>query len=195
MPLAAARDRRQPARLKPARRFHFRAALYGRLDAHLWHKTRFFGAACVTNRILGQLGSVTGSLLCSVETQHWLATTGALLERRNLAIASAVASGALTGPSLDGRIVAIEQSVVEEALQSPGAAVIYPRIKSELNALLNHRCPAAWLHLRPEVSWYRRVLAGVRTGLDSPLDFSSQAHREAIGMALIAALRRADRPH
>jgi hypothetical protein len=40
--------------------FQRRAALYGRLDACLRHKTRFFGAAAVTNRVLGHMVSRTG---------------------------------------------------------------------------------------------------------------------------------------
>jgi hypothetical protein len=170
--------------------FQRRAALYGRLDAHLHHKTRFFGAACVTNRVLGHMASHTGHFLCSDDTYKWLLATGALLETTNIAIAKAVASGRLTGPSLDGRIVSIEQSIVEEALQSARTAQRYPRLLSELNAHLNS-CAAGWMHFWVEVRWYSRVLSAVRETLASPIEFAAQAHREAIGLALIAALQRA----
>jgi hypothetical protein len=173
-----------------ARLFQRRAALYGSLDDSLRHKTRFFGAASVTNRVLGHMASRTGHLLCSDDTFKWLLATGALLETANIAIAQAVASGRLAGPSLDGRIVSIEQSIVEEALQSARTAQRYPRLLSELNAHLNG-CSAAWIHFRDEVRWYSRVLSVVRETLASRIEFAAQAHREAIGLALIATLQRA----
>jgi hypothetical protein len=173
-----------------ARPFELRAARYGQWDARLRHVTRFFGAACMTNRVLGYVGSRAGQLLCSEDTCRWLAGTGALLEAENVAIADALYRGRLGGPSLDARIVSIEQGIVEAALQAASGSPHHSRLLAELNAHLNYGCSAARMHFNSGVRWYSRVLSAVRAELAGPLDFAVQGHREAIGLALIARLRR-----
>jgi hypothetical protein len=193
-PPLSIRERRGRARKEmlsaAARRFQRRAQLYAALDSRLQSQTRFFGAACVTNRMFGHLialgRAITDANLCV----GWLLDMGASLETTNRSIAEAVLTGRLAGPALDQRIVSIEQSAVERSLQSAKAAQAYPAVLPALDALLNHQSWISTLHFSSAVRWYRRVLAGVRHELQSPIEFGRQLHREKIGMALITALRR-----
>jgi hypothetical protein len=63
-----------------------------------------------------------------------------------------------------------------------------------LDALLNHQSWISTFYCSAAVRWYRRVLAGVRHELKSPIEFARQRHREKVGMALISALRREEAP-
>jgi hypothetical protein len=175
-----------------ARRFRRRAQLYGALDARLYARTRFFGAACVTNRALGHLTLLGGALADADLCADWLLDLGASLETVNRSIAEAVRTGRLAGPALDEQIVSIEQSAVERSLQSAMEARgnTYRKVLPALDAILNHQSWISTLHFSSAVRWYRRVLAGVRHELQTPIEFARQLHREKIGMALIAALRR-----
>jgi hypothetical protein len=176
-----------------AGQFQSRARLYAALDSRLQSKTRFFGAACVTNRVLAHwasMGAVAHAGLCA----DWLSELGAALESVNRSIAAAVHNGDLTGPELDERIVFIEQSVVETSLRRARASQTqaYLNVLPALDALLNHESWLSAWHFSPAVRWYRRVLAGAREELRSPFEFARQCHREKIGMALIVALRRGE---
>lgn len=176
------------------KRFQHRARLYGALDSRLRSKTRFFGAACVTNRVLGLLASVGSATvhgdLCACA--DWLSDLGASLETVNCAIADAVCSGRLTGLALDKRIVSLEQWVVEQSLEGARSSrtAVYFEVLPALDALLNQQGWLSILHFSSTVRWYRRVLSQVRDELRSPIEFARQAHREKIGLALIGALRR-----
>lgn len=178
--------------LAAARGFQHRARFYGALDSRLRSKTRFFGAACVTNRVLGHLASIGSGVPHGATCAAWLAELGASLERVNRSIAEAVHQGRLTGPALDERIVAIEQSAVEQSLErsKTSGTCAYFAVLPALDGLLNHQSWISTLHFSPAVRWYRRVLTGVRNELRSPIEFARQRHREQIGMALISALRR-----
>jgi hypothetical protein len=187
------RDR--PPRLGcPAWSFQCRAALYARLDTHLRQKTRFFGAAFMTNRVLGYLVSARSGLSISEATCDWLARLGGALETANLDIARALDDLSLEGPSLDGAIVSREQSIVADALDTARIAQpgFHSRMLSELDILLNQRHWTALLRLNSDVYWYCRILSAVREQLACPIEFGSRRHRETIGMALIANLRRED---
>lgn len=183
---------RKAAMSTAAGRFRRRAQLYGALDARLYARTRFFGAACVTNRVLGHLTSLGGALSDADLCAAWLLDLGASLETVNRSIAEAVHAGRLAGPALDEQIVSIEQSAVERSLQSAMEAQgsVYRGVVPALDAILNHQSWISTLHFSSAVRWYRRVLAGVRHELQTPIEFARQFHREKIGMALIAALRR-----
>jgi hypothetical protein len=176
----------------PAWRFQHRARLYGVLDSRLHSKTRFFGAACATNRVFGQLASLGGAIAHASVCSHWLSELGTSLEIVNRSIADAVHTGRLGGPGLDERIVSIEQSVVERSLQWAKASRAGAEcdVLPTLDALLNHRGWISTLLFSPAVQWYRRVLAEVRHELKSPIEFARQLHREKIGIALIGALQR-----
>ena len=95
---------------------------------------------------------------------------------------------------MDERIVCIEQSVVEQSLRDARSSRFnaYLEVLQALDAILNHASWLSALHVSSTVRWYRRVLAGVRDELNSPLEFARQNHREKIGMALITALRRGE---
>lgn len=178
-----------------AERFQRRAHLYAALDLRLRSKTRFFGAACVTNRVLAHLASIEAAVSRAERCAAWLSELGSSLETVNRSIADSVHSGRLAGPALDERIVSIEQSVVERSLRSARTvrASPYGEVLPALDALLNHRSWIAALHFSPAVRWYRRVLTEVRDELRSPIEFARQLHREKIGLALIGALQREQR--
>jgi hypothetical protein len=172
--------------------FQRRARIYAGVDARLHSKTRFFGAACATNHVLGHLASLRGAIACTKGCTDWLSALGASLETTNLSIADAVNSGRLTGRALDERIVSTEQSIVERSLQDARRSRLtaYQQLLLELDALLNQQRWLSSLHFSPVVRWYSRVLAGVRFELKSPIEFARQIHRETVGMALISALHR-----
>jgi hypothetical protein len=98
------------------RSFQTRAALYGRLDTHLRQKTRFFGAAAMTNRVLTCLASVRAGLLCSQATCAWLCSIGGGLEARNIRLAEQISRRQFADPRLDQELVSLEQTIVEDAL-------------------------------------------------------------------------------
>jgi hypothetical protein len=178
-----------------AGRFRYRARLYGELDSRLHSKTRFFGAASVTNCVLGDLATIGLASAPANRCAGWLADLGSSLETLNRSIAEAVHLGCLAGPGLNARIVSIEQAVVEQSLQRARASRTsdYFDVLPVLDALLNR----GWMptyHFSPAVRCYRRVLAQVRDELRSPIEFARHQHREKIGMALICELQRERRP-
>jgi hypothetical protein len=174
-----------------AERFRHRAQLYAALDSRLRSRTRFFGAACVTNRVLAHLTSIGAAMGRAEVCTAWLWELGTSLETVNRSIAESVQTGRLVGPALDQRIVSIEQSVVEQSLQSArtSCASALVEVLPALDGLLNHRGWISTLHFSPAVRWYRRVLAAVCDELRSPIEFARQRHREKIGLALISALQ------
>jgi hypothetical protein len=124
-----------------------------------------------------------------VRCSAWLARLGGLLEQHNLRIAAAIGAGELTGPGLDERIVALEQSLVQRALHAtPAPHGSFADVEGELDALLN----PPWLsilHVCPPVRWYSSVLLTVRAQIRLPLRFAVQSHREKIGIALVNHVR------
>jgi hypothetical protein len=146
----------------------------------------------MTNRVLGYLVSARSGLSISEATCDWLVRLGGALETANLDIAGALDDLSLEGPLLDGAIVSREQSIVADALDSVRTAQrgFHSRMLSELDILLNQRYWTALLRLSSDVNWYCRVLSTVRDELACPIEFGSRRHRETIGMALIANLRR-----
>lgn len=124
---------------------------------------------------------------------RWLWNIGALLETINFALANEVGKGSLCGPGLDERLIGIEQSAVEDALQrarTRGRPAGYADFALQMNDLLNNGPWMGALHFSPKVRWYSRVLVSVREQLAAPLDFARQQHREAIGVRLTRALQR-----
>ena len=195
-PPLAIRERQGSARdvssQSAAHAFHNRARLYESLDSRLHAKTRFFGAACVTNRVLVHLAQSRSALARAEVCADWLSELGAALETVNRSIADALFDGSLAGPALDERIVSLEQSVVEHSLRKGRISRMgaYRDVLPAVDAVLNQSSWLSAFHFSPAVRWYRRVLGGVRQELASPLQFEQQSHRERIGMALISALRR-----
>src|SRR6185437_7667230 len=109
-----------------ARHFRRRALCYEHWDHCLASKTRFFGAASVTNRVLGHLVSLSVVRPRIEACAPWLSMLGVLLEGTNSALARAVTRGDLAGANLDYQIVSIEQSHVEERLRFARSMPCYP---------------------------------------------------------------------
>jgi hypothetical protein len=168
--------------------FRRRAALYAGLDARLRNKTRFFGAACLTNCVLAHLVTIDNSISSSGTCIRWLWNLGALLETINLAAAEDLKAESEVGPALDEHLISKEQAAVEKSLQGATADFVL-----QMNRFLNHDRWLGALHFSPEVRWYSGVLVNLREELASPLDFARQPHREAIGVSLTRALRRDER--
>ena len=184
-------DRRGDREGSIGRQFELRARRYHELDSRLSEKTRFFGAACITNCVLGHLASGAGAAFCPRKCVAWLFELGAVLESQNLSIAAAITDEPTAGAQLDQRMVAIEQTLVEDSLrisqlQHRGS---YSRLLVNLNSLLNRSWFASF-HFSATVRWYWQVLAEVRNDLAVPINFSEQYHRERLGMGLIRALHR-----
>jgi hypothetical protein len=175
---------------RPAAHFHRRAALYTQMDRRLWEKTRFFGAAAMTNKVLARLFEFHPTLI-SIESGRLLQTLGAGLEQFNLRLAGAIRPGDQSGGVLDRRLVQAEQRLAQVHWRG-SCAVSADRkvVEGELNDLLNDShvlCQFArfWKESRD----YSRVLAAVRLRMKVRLDFGNESHRVDIGCALIDHLR------
>ena len=169
-----------------------RAELYRRFDTKFANSTRFFGAASMTTTYLANLSLPGAQLVVSASTRTFLANLSGRLEALNVAAAKAIESGRLGGGRLDARVVHMEQTAVQGALngireQNPNS---YTTLIKEVNGLLNSSGALRALgSAYPSDASYQRVLDGVRRDIGRNIDFSKQSDREAIGNALVGELR------
>jgi RHS repeat-associated protein len=171
-----------------------RAVEYATLDSQLNGYTRFFAAASAVSQALADTDVwFLSRIIVSSSTQTFLSTLGKDLQKMNSALASSIRSGALRGDDLDARLVHLEQSQVQESLDSlkrsdPGK---YNTVIAENNKLLNRGMSSSVLSaVSPATDVaYLKVLADVRKQLGRDIDFSRQTDREAIGNALIKHIR------
>jgi hypothetical protein len=154
-----------------------RATMYGALDGKLSAQTRFFAAASATTQALASVDLPLASYVGPSDTRSiFLSTVSRALERLNLRIASNIESRLLTGPTLDARVVHIEQTALQAALDtlansSPEA---YEIVIGEMNAFLNRSTEAlqeASTIFRSDAA-YGRVLDSVREKLGRDIDFA-----------------------
>ena len=175
-----------------------RIYLYSLWDERLWMRTRFFGAAAVTNAALWELFSkAAGRVWLKGPALRSLTTLGCILERLNIHTASRIEADAIQGADLDEVLVATEQAAVESMLRrlkstdSTGHAVTL----SEMNRLLAFSGSASagsvlsFARLFSSGLAYHVVLARVEQQLCRPPSFALQSDRERIGLTLIRLLR------
>jgi RHS repeat-associated protein len=169
-----------------------RAELYRRFDAKFAATTRFFGAASMTTTYLANMSMPGAPLMVSASTRSFMSSLSGRLESVNVSVARAIESGRLGGANLDARIVHMEQTVVQGALNSlrSRSPESYVAMINEVNGLLNSTgfqriAGGAY----PSDRSYQAVLDSVRKGLGRAIDFSRQSDREAIGNALARQLR------
>jgi hypothetical protein len=172
---------------QPAAHFQRRALLYADLDRELSRKTRFFGAASMTNNVLGRLFEFHPTLI-SPDSGRLLQRLGAALERLNVGFAKSIRAGVECGDALDRRLVEAEQ----RAAQTQWGKSYSKPVEQELDDLLNGShvlCLFArfWKDSRD----YSAVLAALRRQMGVRLNFADEAHRVNIGCALIAHLHTA----
>ncbi|WP_156032453.1 hypothetical protein [Parvularcula oceani] len=107
-------------------------------------------------------------------------------------MAKQLQSGALEGNNLDAQFIAMEQSAVQEMLNSfkqrdPSG---YNDMIAEVNALLNPTgAMRRTANARPTDAAYLEVVDKVRSKLGRDIDFENQEDREAIGHALVGEIR------
>jgi hypothetical protein len=170
--------------------FRRRALWYKDLDLELRHKTRFFGAAALTNRVLARLFEHFPKAVSDASATS-LRRLGAQLERFNGGLAESVRQSPRHGAALDRYLVQAEQSIVEihwRALPSERQQLIIGR---EINGLLNVTHVSCYLaRLWRDSRDYCSVLSGLRARLCGPLNFAVESHRIEIGCALIEHLSR-----
>jgi hypothetical protein len=158
----------------------------------LREKTRFFAAASVTNQMLAAVARMTFPKRLSRNAVEILDDLGQSLQKANQRLAERVNAERRWDILLDGRIVEIEQSLVERYIEqtartAPGTA---RRVIAELDALLTWVTPSPLFDsLFPSVCGYLSVLRSVRRQVGSPIRFALQAHRVRIGQQLIARIR------
>jgi hypothetical protein len=170
-----------------AGQFSVRALLYQGWDEKLRVKTRFFGAASLTNRVLAFLAGHPGARAFRGRGE-WLAALGGMLLPANISLARALCSASLVSGSWDARIVAMEQRMVQNFLATTQSYREKRRMIAEMNFLLNLRGPLVSRCENAAVRCYAGILDGVREQLGLPLDYSLQQHREKIGLGVISAL-------
>jgi hypothetical protein len=170
--------------------FARRSVLYGSLDRLLRSNTRFFAAAALVNEVTAELfrrlpiGLSTGS-------RTFLCELGASLEPLNLGYARAISDRCYSGPWLDRSLVRLEQQQVQMCCHrwAGRSGSAWPRVRRELNALLNAYHPVAlFASYLPCCRQLAGVLASVRQDLGVALDFANGSHRIEIGCALIQQL-------
>lgn len=164
-------------------------------------KTRFFAAASAATQQLADVAVPgAGGAGTSEDTRAFLESTGHALMMVNSKAVGQIISGKMTGsgPELDAKMVNLEQSAVQEGLDSlqskdPGA---YGTAIKELNGLLNGNSTMAANSLKaiggvflPTDKAYAQVLTGVRKSLGHDINFANQKDREAIGLALVQHVR------
>jgi hypothetical protein len=173
--------------------FRSRARLYAAWDRRLSKRTRFFGAAAVTNTGLAELFSRFGvHLFVSRFTSEFLAAVGYLLERMNMEWARRISAGAIEADDLDERIIAAEQTAVQDCLtrlyyvDSAG----YANTVVEIDRVLTF---AGWADSpgKPSsgLTAYVTVLQHAADHLGRSASFAVQNDRETIGRMLVRYLR------
>ena len=174
--------------------FGRRALWYRSLDLELRAKTRFFGAAALTNRVLARLYEnrlntalpLSGRLLMRLGTE---------LERFNTDLAASVRGSEQRGRTLDRRLVCAEQRVAQIHWLAERRNRDRPLVERELNGFLNQSHVSCLLaRLWKDSHEYCTVLASLRARMGSPLDFAVESHRVDIGCALIEHLNRNHEP-
>jgi hypothetical protein len=175
--------------------FRARACLYAHWDQLLSRRTRFFGAAAVTNAALIELFSRIGvSFFVSRFTCEFLASVGRVLESMNVECAQRIAAGSIRAENLDDRMIAAEQTTLQDCLTrlrhiDRGA---YANTVVEIDRVLTFaRCtgsPATWL---PARTVYAAALQHAADELGRSASFAVQNDRETIGRMLIRHLRAA----
>lgn len=169
-----------------------RAGKYAQIDGAVMAQTRFFAAASATVLSLASLDLPGSGQFVSAGTKHFMSSLSGRLEGLNGRIARDIQSGALRGAGLDSRIVHMEQSVVQSALEDFKAAdaQAYRSTVSQVNDLLNGRVAGLSGNVLATDRAYNRVLEGVRSELGRNIDFENQSDREAIGNAVIDHIRK-----
>ena len=173
--------------------FRRRMRLYAQWDLRLAPRTRFFGAAALTNEALAELFSRFTARIClSGSTAGFLTGLGHLLEGVNVRLACEIERGRLTATDLDVRMVACEQSIVEvqlNRLRSTDAGA-HLRATAQIDRVLTLvRFAATPARLCASGAAYWSVLRGVGTDLGRSARFALQTDRERIGLGLIRQLR------
>jgi hypothetical protein len=173
--------------------FAARAGLYAEWDRKLHPKTRFFGAAAVTNAALVELCSLRYSKRWLGPAAGLLSTIGRHLERLNIEIAERILHGTQSSADLDRSLVVLEQAALEQVLQqearrTPGGSHV--DAIHQINGLL--LC-VEWWSVWPSNRWpcaqlYRHVLRAVRVNLGRRPNFAALSDRVNIGHTLIRAL-------
>lgn len=180
--------------------FERRARLYRQYDDILRHHTRFFAAAALINSLLHGLNRPAARWAVKRSALRYLHDTGAYLESLNVMQALHLRSqasaaqpvGAFSAELLDERMVRFEQSAVQRRLEAWAldAPRTHGRVLDHLDNLLN--TPLARCMPRTIGRGALPVLhlmSRVREQVGGNLQFARQLHREAIGLALIAAVR------
>jgi hypothetical protein len=176
------------------------ATFYGQLDSKVGQHTRFFAAASAASQLLAgadlalpgtseiQPEFSVGRLLVSQSTRDVLNDIGVMLNKENPKLASSIENGSLTGPGLDAKMVHAEQTFVQGFLDNLKVSnpQAYAKTIAESNNALNATGLRAFAQTRYVTdAAYAKILDGVRKSLGGKSDFANQAHREAIGNALV----------
>ena len=175
-----------------------RACLYAGWDRLLSRRTRFFGAAAVTNAALWEFFSTAvGRVWLKPPAVQFLSMAGRFLERLNLEAAACIHARAAPRIDLDESMVVTEQAAVESMLRrlrsrdSPShTATLFEM--NRLLALAGSSSGGSVFSLTPSlssVSTYHLVLARVEQQLCRPARFGLRSDRERIGHTLIRLLR------
>ena len=169
-----------------------RALLYIDCDRRLSVKTRFFGAAALTNLVLHEWS------LCRIPpvtlrhcTCSFLSALGAALEPQNIRRSMHIAGDA-GGVALDRRLVREEQQLVEEFIaRSASDSLQGCRLASrQMDSMLNAEGLCRFLvSTVPSAAIYCSVLRILRSSLGRRIRFGLQQDRECIGIALTGWLR------
>jgi hypothetical protein len=181
-------------RVRAVNDFARRAQLYAHLDQNLAQRTRFFGAAALTNSMLAGLFSRhTSVLTVSAATGRFLHLLGGYLEDFNLERVRRIHAAEAAGERLDVVMVQSEQAEVQDQLDrlELSNASTHKVVLTQLDRILNSpEWLAACANRYAGTTTYRSVLRNVRTQLGRPIQFGDRLHRECIGESLIGALRR-----
>lgn len=168
-----------------------RARVYAAMDRQVGNYTRFFAAAAATVTFVANFDSPLSPV--SSYTKDMMRNISVNLAGSNSAWFSAIRSGTFQGSMRDRDFVHREQTQVQGMLD--GYRSSNPRAFSqsigEVNSYMNSdrfaKDVASFFSTTD--SAYLGVVNGVREKLGGRIDFSNQAHREAIGNALIGHIR------
>ena len=154
-------------------------------------RTRFFGAAALTNAVFAQLFSLLPRLSLA-HGYRFLSEAGAVLECANLNWACELRQRSNAGWGLDYELVSREQRLLQALLQARAAE--QRPICGELDALLNEgHLAAVSARALPRSRRYSQVLKSVRAEVGGALEFASERHRVRIGLRLVHQLRSLER--
>jgi RHS repeat-associated protein len=172
--------------------FCTRAAEYNRADANpaISSQTAFFAAASEVSTALGNVAVLGSGLYLDAGARNFLDDIGNTLLTLNRRTIAQIGSGALSGPGLDEALVHIEQSKVQEKLDSlyNVSPYSYANAIDQINLALNSGFARAFTYFSDQD--YADVLKEVHDGLRRDIDFSNQSDREAIGNTVIKHVRR-----